>query len=95
MNELKREYEEKLQEVTESVNKTSDITVQSLDDPKDDSSITDRIRTIKDILIGGERANDTQLKEKRYKKKLAAQKKLKLVSLHVAIWFLMKIVCLL
>lgn len=73
MNELKREYEEKLQEVTESV-KTSESTA---DDPQDETKITDRIKSIKDILIGGERANDTQLKEKRYKKKLAAQKKLK------------------
>lgn len=76
MSELKREYEEKLQEVTESV-KTSENVVSSSDDSKDDSKITDRIKSIKDILIGGERANDTQLKEKRYKKKLAAQKKLK------------------
>jgi hypothetical protein len=74
MNELKREYEEKLSEVSESV-KTYDKA--SSDDPKDDSKITERIKSIKDILIGGERANDTQLKEKRYKKKLAAQKKLK------------------
>jgi kinesin family member 17 len=77
MNELKREYEEKLHEVTESV-KTSEANARvSSDDPQDDSKITERIKSIKDILIGGERANDTQLKEKRYKKKLAAQKKLK------------------
>lgn len=76
MNELKREYEEKLHDVAESV-KTSESNVCVLEDPKDESKITDRIKSIKDILIGGERANDTQLKEKRYKKKLAAQKKLK------------------
>lgn len=77
MNELKREYEEKLQEVSESVKTSETIVKVSTEEPKDDTTITDRIKSIKDILIGGERANDTQLKEKRYKKKLAAQKKLK------------------
>lgn len=76
MNELKHEYEDKLHEITESV-KTSESIVNVGEDPKDETKITDRIKSIKDILIGGERANDTQLKEKRYKKKLAAQKKLK------------------
>lgn len=76
MNELKREYEEKLHDVTESV-KTSESNIKVCEELKDDSKITDRIKSIKDILIGGERANDTQLKEKRYKKKLAAQKKIK------------------
>lgn len=74
MNELKREYEDKLQEVAVSVKKSESI---HRDNPKDDIKINDRIKSIKDILIGGERANDTQLKEKRYKRKLAAQKKLK------------------
>lgn len=75
---MKREYEEKLHEVAVSV-KTSESVVNAAvsDDPKDETKITDRIKSIRDILIGGERANDTQLKEKRYKKKLAAQKKLK------------------
>lgn len=77
MNELKREYEEKLQEVSESVKTSESIVKASSEESKDDTKITDRIKSIKDILIGGERANDTQLKEKRYKKKLAAQKKLK------------------
>jgi ppGpp synthetase/RelA/SpoT-type nucleotidyltranferase len=76
MAELKREYEEKLHEVAENV-KTSEIVVNSTEDSKDETKITDRIKSIKDILIGGERANDTQLKEKRFKKKLQAQKKLK------------------
>lgn len=76
MNELKREYEEKLHEVTEHVKSTEAI-VKADEEAKDETKITERIKSIKDILIGGERANDTQLKEKRYKKKLAAQKKLK------------------
>lgn len=76
MSELKREYEDKLQEVSENV-RASESIVKASDGLNDDCKITDRIKSIKDILIGGERANDTQLKEKRFKKKLAAQKKLK------------------
>lgn len=76
MEELKHEYELKLKEVTEKPNLT-EVPVKT--DFKEEIDITDRIKSIKDILIGGERANDTQLKEKRYKKKLAAQKKLKWV----------------
>jgi kinesin family protein 3/17 len=88
MQELKREYEAKLQNVTENVQATSEpkksvsrvtIVEDITDDDgkKDEVKINNRIKSIKDILIGGERANDTQLKEKRFKKKLASQKKLK------------------
>lgn len=76
MEELKREYKEKISEVHETAMQP-DHTVCKIDEIKDDAQITDRIKSIKDILIGGERANDTQLKEKRLKKKLAAQKKIK------------------
>jgi kinesin family member 17 len=73
MEELKREYEKKLSEVSKS-----DETKRSIENSsKHDEKITERIKSSKDILIGGERANDTQLKEKRFKKKLAAQKKIK------------------
>lgn len=84
MEELKREYEEKLQKVTGSAKSTenlkSTVTILENDitsnEQKSEIKLTDRIKSIKDILIGGERANDTQLKEKHFKKKLAAQKKL-------------------
>ncbi|KAG5682296.1 hypothetical protein PVAND_011656 [Polypedilum vanderplanki] len=77
MEKLKKEYEEKLKEVTESMKNThSQKTENITSNNESDIKIIDRIKTIKDILIGGERANDTQLKEKRFKKKLAAQKKL-------------------
>lgn len=76
MEELKREYKEKLSEVHETAMQPEQIILKN-DEIKDDAQITDRIKSIKDILIGGERANDTQLKEKRFKKKLAAQKKIK------------------
>jgi len=72
MAELKQEYEEKLANVTEVAD-----TIKYSAGPRSEKKITERIKSLKDILIGGERANDTQLKEKRYKKKLAAQKKLK------------------
>lgn len=75
MAALKREYEEKLSEVTTNAKIVEDNI--SISHVKDDAQINDRLKSIKDILIGGERANDTQLKEKRFKKKLAAQKKLK------------------
>jgi hypothetical protein len=80
MAELKREYEEKLREVSDNVKATDNnhhqSTVVNNNNTDSDTKINDRIKTIKDILIGGERANDTQLKEKRFKKKLAAQKKI-------------------
>ncbi|XP_058813246.1 osmotic avoidance abnormal protein 3 [Topomyia yanbarensis] len=44
--------------------------------PVDKQEIYDRIKLIKDALIGGERANDVQLKEKRYRNKLASEKRL-------------------
>lgn len=74
MAELKREYEDKLTEVSTNAKIVEDNISKS--HVKDDDQINDRIKSIKDILIGGERANDTQLKEKRFKKKQAAQKKL-------------------
>jgi hypothetical protein len=79
MAELKREYEQKLRDVneTERVADNNNGGNNQSTVNNSDTKITDRIKTIKDILIGGERANDTQLKEKRFKKKLAAQKKLK------------------
>ena len=75
MEGLKREYEEKLSEVTNSAKNAQGVDTKIND--KEDVEIKDRIKSIKDILIGGERANDTQLKEKRFKKKQAAQKRLK------------------
>ncbi|KAL7038485.1 hypothetical protein ACKWTF_009587 [Chironomus riparius] len=81
MEELKREYEQKLHEVSEKV-KTEENHIPNVKVVTDENStkkeinISDRLKNFKDILIGGERANDTQLKEKRFKKKLASQKKL-------------------
>jgi hypothetical protein len=82
MENLKQEYELKLQEVSEKSKIQIAEAAQIKPELQKETDITDRIKSIKDILIGGERANDTQLKEKRYKKKLASQKKLKYESLH-------------
>ncbi|KFB41341.1 AGAP003323-PA-like protein [Anopheles sinensis] len=43
---------------------------------RDRKEIYERIKQIKDALIGGERANDIQLKEKRYRNKLASEKRI-------------------
>ncbi|XP_055613554.1 kinesin-like protein KIF17 [Uranotaenia lowii] len=48
----------------------------------DKKEIYGRIKEIKDALIGGERANDVQLKEKRYRNKLASEKRLNALA-HV------------
>ncbi|XP_055622720.1 osmotic avoidance abnormal protein 3 isoform X2 [Toxorhynchites rutilus septentrionalis] len=45
-------------------------------DPVYKQEIYERIKQIKNALIGGERANDIQLKEKRYRNKLASEKRL-------------------
>lgn len=62
MNSLKNEYEEKLRNMETDATKGGD-------------EIKERIKSIKDIMIGGEKANDSQLKEKRFKKKMIAQNK--------------------
>uniref|UniRef100_A0A336MYT3 Kinesin-like protein n=1 Tax=Culicoides sonorensis TaxID=179676 RepID=A0A336MYT3_CULSO len=66
---LKAHYEKQL----ELLSKKQD---QNNNQPVSNEEIMHRIESIKATLIGGERANDLQLKEKRYKKKLAAQRKL-------------------
>lgn len=42
--------------------------------------IEKKIKALKDDLIGGERANDVQLREKHIKRKIAAEKRLRLVG---------------
>lgn len=72
---LKAHYEKQL----ELLAKKQD---QNNNQPVSNEEIMNRIESIKATLIGGERANDLQLKEKRYKKKLAAQRKLSALA-HV------------
>lgn len=74
-----REYQEeiiKLKKLLENnqviVEPTKSIDIQ----PFENLEVTERIQLIKKSLIGGEKANDEQLKEKRIKKKLAAQNRM-------------------
>lgn len=62
MNDLKKEYEEKLRNMEKGATEGGEV-------------IQDRIKSIKDILVGGEKANDHQLKEKQFKKKMIAKNK--------------------
>lgn len=68
---------EKVQEMKDGV--AAESPVKS---PVDKQEIYNRIKEIKDALIGGERANDIQLKEKRYRSKLASEKRLNALA-HV------------
>lgn len=88
MEELKQNYEEQLMQLKSQS--------KELDTGRNKSSEQElvngnkilqleackRIEMIKQALIGGERANDTQLKEKRQKKKLDAQRRLSALA-HV------------
>ncbi|XP_052565500.1 osmotic avoidance abnormal protein 3 isoform X2 [Culex pipiens pallens] len=50
----------------------------------DKQEIYERIKEIKNGLIGGERANDIQLKEKRYRNKLASEKRLNALATAIS-----------
>lgn len=66
LNALKAQYQAKLTEV-ETTNRTRD---------NDKAEVINKIRALKSSLVGGECANDDQLKEKRKRKKLAAQQRI-------------------
>lgn len=85
MERLKIHYDNQLKDLakveannnllgTENLNQTDTVASSSNKDLQ--LEVQNRIELIKNALIGGERANDIQLKEKRYKKKLAAQRRL-------------------
>jgi kinesin family protein 3/17 len=87
VQKLKHEYEEQKiakQELVmdvERVKKFYSDQMQALllknkDKYEDKNDIFDRIKAIKEAIVGGERANDIQLKEKRYRNKLASEKRL-------------------
>ncbi|XP_063701606.1 osmotic avoidance abnormal protein 3 [Culicoides brevitarsis] len=73
---LKAHYEKQLDLLSKKQDQNNN------NQPVSTEEIMNRIESIKATLIGGERANDLQLKEKRYKKKLAAQRKLSALA-HV------------
>lgn len=88
MEELKQNYEEQLMMLRPKNNEgdsLKSITEQQLQVSGNkilQLEACKRIEMIKQALIGGERANDTQLKEKRQKKKLDAQRRLSALA-HV------------
>lgn len=61
LTNLKARFEEKINEVSK---------------PGDEVEVIKKIKALKSSLVGGECANDVQLKEKRKRKKLAAQQRL-------------------
>lgn len=75
MEKLKHEYENRLTKLSIPIIPTS-MTVPPSPPVIDSESVVERLQMIKNALIGGERSNDVQLKEKRNKKKYEAQKKL-------------------
>uniref|UniRef100_A0A182LSI0 Kinesin-like protein n=1 Tax=Anopheles culicifacies TaxID=139723 RepID=A0A182LSI0_9DIPT len=79
IEKIKAYYEQQMQLLT--AKKLSDEEKDLSNAPnnlasRDRKEIHDRIKQIKDALIGGERANDIQLKEKRYRNKLASEKRI-------------------
>uniref|UniRef100_A0A182Q0I7 Kinesin-like protein n=1 Tax=Anopheles farauti TaxID=69004 RepID=A0A182Q0I7_9DIPT len=78
IEKIKAYYEQQMQLLTSK--KLSDdekeFATPGLSTTHDRKEIYDRIKQIKDALIGGERANDIQLKEKRYRNKLASEKRI-------------------
>lgn len=69
MERLKAHYEEKI----------SALNVEASKLPQNDEVIN-KIRALKSSLVGGECANNTQLQEKRRRKKLAAEHRTKVIS---------------
>lgn len=61
LTNLKARFEERINEVS---------------NPGDKVEVINKIKALKSSLVGGECANDVQLKEKRKRKKLAAQQRL-------------------
>lgn len=88
MEELKQNYEEQLMRL-----KSQSKEIETVRNKSSEQQLVNgnkilqleackRIEMIKQALIGGERANDTQLKERRQKKKLDAQRRLSALA-HV------------
>ncbi|XP_021693305.1 kinesin-like protein KIF17 [Aedes aegypti] len=87
IEKIKSYYEGQMQELVAKRNaeKEQEAAVSAelvVKTPVDKQEIYNRIKQIKDALIGGERVNDIQLKEKRYRNKLASEKRLNALA-HV------------
>lgn len=72
-----REYQEEINKLKKLLENNQQIFDDQLKvEPIENGEITERIKIIKNSLIGGEKANDEKLKEKRFKKKIAAQNRI-------------------
>uniref|UniRef100_A0A182PBG3 Kinesin-like protein n=1 Tax=Anopheles epiroticus TaxID=199890 RepID=A0A182PBG3_9DIPT len=81
IEKIKAYYEQQMQllassKQTEQGSDEKDLPTSKALAGRERKEIYDRIKQIKDALIGGERANDIQLKEKRYRNKLASEKRI-------------------
>lgn len=70
MAQLKAHYEEKIEALNSEANKL----------PQPNKEVISKIQALKSSLVGGECANNTQLKEKRRRKKVAAERRLLEIS---------------
>lgn len=69
MSKLKAHYEEKINKLNAEANKSPES-----------NEVINKIRALKSSLVGGENANNTQLKEKRKRKKIAAEHRMNEVN---------------
>lgn len=65
MNSLKAHYEDRLNELSTHPSKSNEANSSDV--------VIEKIKALKSSLVGGECANDVQLKEKRKRKKMAAE----------------------
>lgn len=70
MEKLKAHYEEKISALNTKANKLPQ-----------NNEVINKIQALKSSLVGGECANNTQLKEKRRRKKLAAEQRMNAISM--------------
>ncbi|KAL9693550.1 hypothetical protein quinque_012835 [Culex quinquefasciatus] len=83
IEKIKSYYEGQMQQLI--AKKGADKPVERVEPTvMDKQEIYERIKEIKNGLIGGERANDIQLKEKRYRNKLASEKRLNALATAIS-----------
>lgn len=70
MAQLKAHYEDKIEALNSEANKL----------PQPNKEVINKIQALKSSLVGGECADNTQLKEKRRRKKVAAERRLLEIS---------------
>uniref|UniRef100_A0AAR5Q922 Kinesin-like protein n=1 Tax=Dendroctonus ponderosae TaxID=77166 RepID=A0AAR5Q922_DENPD len=71
---IKTEYEDNIRRLNDEIKDNKKKEVSSNDE------VMKRIETLKKALIGGEKANDKELSERRLKKKIAAEKRANLIA---------------